>query len=137
MTDDDASVLWEIFQDPLFLRFLSELAEVFKSPDSIRTFVESFNIYQAEDTGFLFGVRLRYKLVGFIGIMDIPESATLFYAMHPDYRNMRIMSDAIDTVLSYWSLNFANIQLHTEVYRENQASLNILQHYKNIKVILK
>jgi RimJ/RimL family protein N-acetyltransferase len=57
--------------------------------------------------------------------------------MHPYYRNRGFMSDAIDEVISYWTHNFSNIQLCTEVYRENQASLNILQHHKNIKVILK
>lgn len=137
ITDADVTVLWEIFNDNLFSKFLPELSEVFVSQESLKTFIGAFNNYFKDGSGILWGIRLNDKLAGFIAIMDIPDNATLFYAMHPDCRNKGIMSEVVAEVINYWSWSSPKIQLHTEVYRENSASLNILQHYKNIVVVLK
>lgn len=137
ITDADVAVLWEIFNDNLFLRFLPELSEVFVSQESLKTFIGSFDNYFDDGSGILWGIRLSDKLVGFIAIMDIPDHATLFYAMHPAYRNIRIMSEAIDEVVNFWTICYPLTILNTEVYQENHASLAILQHNKAINVMLK
>ena len=137
ITDADVAVLLEIFNDNLFSKFLPELSEVFVSQESLKTFIGTFNNYFEDGSGFLWGIRSNDKLAGFIAIMDIPDHATLFYAMHPEYRNMRIMSEAIDEVINFWTLNYSQITLNTEVYRANSASLSILQHHKSIQVMLK
>lgn len=137
ITDSDVTVLWEIFNDNLFSKFLPELSEVFVSQESLKTFIGTFNNYFEDGSGILWGIRLNDKLAGFIAIMDIPDHATLFYAMHPKYRNMRIMSEAIDEVINFCTLNYSQIPLNTEVYRANSASLAILQHHKSIQVMLK
>ena len=137
ITDSDVTVLWEIFNDNLFSKFLPELSEVFVSQESLKTFIGTFNNYFEDGSGFLWGIRSNDKLAGFIAIMDIPDHATLFYAMHPEYRNIRIMSDAIDEVINFWTLVYPQIPLNTEVYRANSASLAILQHHKSIQVMLK
>lgn len=133
----DVTVLWEIFNDSLFSKFLPELSEVFVSQESLKTFIGTFNNYFEDGSGILWGIRLNGKLAGFIAIMDIPDHATLFYAMHPEYRNIRIMSEAIDEVINFWTLNYSKIPLNTEVYQANSASLAILQHHKSIQVMLK
>ena len=137
ITDADVAVLWEIFNDNLFSKFLPELSEVFVSQESLKTFIGTFNNYFEDGSGILWGIRWNDKLAGFIAIMDISDHATLFYAMHPEYRNIRIMSDAIDEVINFWTLNYSQIPLNTEVYRANSASLAILQHHKSIQVMLK
>lgn len=137
ITCADVTLLWEIFNDNLFSKFLPELSDVFVSQESLKTFIGTFNNYFGDGSGILWGIRLNGKLVGFIAIMDIPDHATLFYAMHPEYRNMRIMSEAIDEVVNFWTLNYSQITLNTEVYRANSASLAILQHHKSIQVMLK
>lgn len=137
ITDADVTVLWEIFNDNLFSKFLPELSEVFVSQESLKTFIGSFDNYFDDGSGILWGIRLSDKLVGFIAIMDIPDHATLFYAMHPEYRNMRLMSESIDKVINFWTLNYPQIPLNTEVYRANSASLAILQHHNSIQVMLK
>ena len=137
ITCADVTILWEIFNDNLFSKFLPELSDVFVSQESLKTFIGTFNNYFEDGSGILWGIRLNDKLAGFIAIMDIPDNATLFYAMHPEYRNMRIMSEAIDEVVNFWTLNYSQIPLNTEVYRANSASLAILQHHKSIQVMLK
>ena len=137
ITCADVTILWEIFNDNLFSKFLPELSDVFVSQESLKTFIGTFNNYFEDGSGILWGIRLNEKLVGFVAIMDIPDNATLFYAMHPEYRNMRIMSEAIDEVVIFWTLNYSQIPLNTEVYRANSASLAILQHHKSIQVMLK
>ena len=137
ISDADVTVLWEIFKDNLFSKFLPELSEVFGSQKSLKTFIESFNHYFDEESGILWGIRLNEKLTGFVAIIDIPDHATLIYAIHPEYRNMRIMSETIDEVTNFWTLNYSQIPLNTEVYRGNYASLAILQHHKTIQVMLK
>ena len=137
ITCADVTLLWEIFNDNLFSKFLPELSDVFVSQESLKTFIGTFNNYFEDGSGILWGIRLNGKLAGFIAIMDIPDHATLFYAMHPEYRNMRIMSEAIDEVVNFWTLNYSQITLNTEVYRANFDSLAILQHHKSIQVMLK
>lgn len=65
-------------------------------------------------------------LIGLIAIMDMPDNPTLFYAMHPDYRDRGYMKDGLGCVTKSMCENNLCTTLHTEVHHSNYKSQNLL-----------
>ena len=127
ISNADIPILQEIFDDEATKYYLRELNELVSSKDGIRQFLKSFSCYVNRNEGILWGIYLNSKLVGFIAIMDMPDNPTLFYAMHPDYRLQGIMKECIIEVTNFISKQTYCNFLQTEVYKDNDISINILQ----------
>ena len=127
VTQSDIPVLRQILDDTETQRFLPELCEEFQTLESLQKFVTSFDKYLAQDEGVLWGIYKDGTLIGFIAIMDIMTNPTLFYAMHPHYRNQGYAKEAVSDVLKHFKVKHKNLNLHTEVYNDNHASIFILQ----------
>lgn len=127
ISNADIPILQEIFDDEATKYYLRELNELVFSKDGIRQFLDSFSCYVNCNEGILWGIYLNSKLVGFIAIMDMPDNPTLFYAMHPDYRLQGIMKECIIEVTNFISKQTYCNFLQTEVYKDNDISINILQ----------
>lgn len=127
ISNADIPILQEIFDDEATKYYLRELNELVFSKDGIRRFLDSFICYVNRNEGILWGIYLNSKLVGFIAIMDMPDNPTLFYAMHPDYRLQGIMKECIIEVTNFISKQIYCNFLQTEVYKDNDISINILQ----------
>lgn len=127
VTQSDIPVLRQILDDTETQRFLPELCEEFQTLESLQKFVASFGKYLAQNEGILWGIRKDNTLIGFIAIMDIMTNLTLFYAMHPHYRNLGYAKEAVAEVVRYFKDKHPNLHLHTEVYNDNHASISILQ----------
>ena len=127
ITSADIPVLRQIMDDTYTQHFLPELCEVFQTEDSLKQFIASFDTYLQQDEGFLWGIHKEDTFIGFIAIMDIPDNPTLFYAMHPIYRNRGYMKESLKTVIDYTKgMSLCN-KLQTEVYQDNKESLSILE----------
>ena len=74
----------------------------------------------------LWGIREESTLIGFIGIIGIPDYPSLFYAMHPNYRGKGIMTECITEITQWFVEIYPTLQLHTEVYKNNIQSQKIL-----------
>lgn len=127
ISNADIPILQEIFDDEATKYYLRELNELVSSKDGIKQFLASFSCYVNRNEGILWGIYLNSKLVGFIAIMDMPDNPTLFYAMHPDYRLQGIMKECIIEVTNFISKQIYCNSLQTEVYKDNDISINILQ----------
>lgn len=127
ISNADIPILQQIFDDEATKCYLRELNELISSKEGIRKFLDSFNCYVNRNEGILWGIYLNSKLVGFIAIMDMPDNPTLFYAMHPDYRLQGIMKECIIEVTNFISKQIYCNFLQTEVYKDNDISINILQ----------
>ena len=126
ISENDLSVLQEIFDDVETKRFLPELYELIDSPDGILKFVSTFEQYAQNGEGYLWGIKHRNELVGFVAVMDLLDAPALFYAMHPNHRLYGYMKDALQGVLDCLSSKTIRT-ISTDVYKENSISTTILQ----------
>ena len=126
ITRSDIPVLRQILDDPETQRFLPELCKEFQTAESLQQFIVSFDKYLAQDEGLLWGIRKDDTLIGFMATMDIMIYPTLFYAMHPDFRDQGYMKESLRELVFYvQNINLCNT-LMTEVYGENLASQRLL-----------
>lgn len=124
--NEDLSILQQIFHDDATKRQLRELNDLVSSEEGIKQFISSFSCYISCNEGFLWGIYLDSKLVGFIGIMDMSINPTLFYAMHPDYRSQGIMKECIMEVMNFISKSACCNFMQSEVYKDNFISIHLL-----------
>ena len=126
ISQEDRDALVPIMVDDETRRFLPQLCNLFDEVDGFSILLHSFEKYRDEGTGFLFGIRRDLDLLGFVAIMDIPNSPSIFYAMHPKYRRKGIMQACIKEVLGYLSQNNVCLSVQTYVYPDNYASISLL-----------
>lgn len=127
VTNDDLFVLRQFAYDNLFVRFLPELYDVFKSEQSILQFKRNFEVYSQNDDGALWGINVDSVLIGFIAIIDLSFDPVLFYAILPQYRNQGYAKEGVSAVVSYMKKLHPDVRLHSEVFLDNAASLSILK----------
>ena len=127
ISEDALGILKEIFEDVETKRFLSELYELLDSSNGIQKFVSTFDLYTQNDEGYLWGIKHSDEFVGFIAVMDLSDDPALFYATHPNHRSRGYMKDALQSVLGHLSNQKAVRTISTDVYKENNISINILQ----------
>ena len=127
VTQSDIHILRQILDDSETQRFLPELCEEFQTTESLQQFIASFDKFLLQDDGVLWGICRDNVFIGFIAIMDIKTNPTLFYAMHSNYRNQGYAKEAVSEVVRYFKEKHPNLNLHTEVYKDNHASIVILQ----------
>lgn len=128
ITQCDIPVLRQILDDAETKRFLPELCEEFSTTESLQQFIASFDKYLLQDEGILWGIRKEDMLIGFIAIMDISSNPTLFYAMHPYYRNNGYMKECIKRTLHFLKKNDTIKNLQTEVFIDNFISRCLLNN---------
>ena len=143
ITTNDLSILHEIVEDELFQHYIPELYEVVQTIDGLYQFISSFNTYAHNNEGYLWGIKVTNILIGFVAIMEWSSEPVLFYAMHPNYRSYGYAKECVFEVIKFYNA-FSNSHLHTEVFKENKASLSILLScgfmkvgVKNDKIILR
>lgn len=127
INDNDVPQMTEIFKDEETKRYLPELTEAIREEDDVLFFLN--NVRMSESTGevILWGIRQESLLIGFIGIIGIPDYPSLFYAIHPNYRDKGIMSESVAEAVEWFHTNHPVLPLHTEVYKDNTPSFHLLQ----------
>ena len=123
---DDFLVLKEIFDDRQTKQFLPEIYELIETREGILQFILAFEHYYNIGEGILWGIRKDQKLTGFIAVMDMLESPTLFYAMHPNYRLQGYMKECISVIDDYVKKQYNCKYIQTEVYKCNTISIKLL-----------
>lgn len=127
ISQDGITTLREIIEDEQFKRFLPELYDTVKTEEELLQLMRHFDTYVQNEDGALWGIETQDMLIGFVAIMDISYDPILFYAMHPHYRNQGYAKEAVAEVVRYFKEKHHNLDLHTEVYNDNHASISILQ----------
>ena len=123
----ELSTLREIIEDEQFQRFLPELYDTVKTEEELLQLMRHFDTYVQNEDGALWGIETEDSLIGFVAIMDISYDPILFYALQPNYRNQGYAKEAVAEVVRYFKEKHHNPNLHTEVYKDNHASISILQ----------
>ena len=127
ISQDETPILREIIEDEQFQRFLPEMYDTVKTEEELLQLMRHFDTYVLNDDGALWGIETEGALTGFIAIMDISYDPILFYAIHPNYRNQGYAKETVSEVVRYFKEKHPNLYLHTEVYKDNHASIAILQ----------
>lgn len=127
--DKDISSLRVIFQDKDTQRFLPELYELVKTESGMRQYLVSSRNLFLQGEGILWGIYDSGILEGLVGIIDITSTPTIYYAIHPKYRNKGIMTDVLNFVILYLQQFSICKCLLTEIIVGNIPSQRILTRY--------
>lgn len=124
---NDISTLRTIFSDADTQRYLLDLCDIAQTDDGIKQILKSFRTYLSKNEGILWGIRKHDTLIGFVAAMDLSTNPTIFFAMHPKYRNQGYMQESVRLATQYiCDTKFTN-ELHTEVDVNNIASQKVLE----------
>lgn len=126
VTQVDIPNLFQILEDSETQRCLPELCNEFPTVESLLQFIASFDTYIIQDEGVLWGIRKDNILIGFIAIMDISTNPTLFYAMHPIYRNKGYMKECLNELIDFVDKENLCYIMNSEVNHENDISRKLL-----------
>ena len=124
---NDIAALRTIFSDAYTQRYLPDLCDIAQTDDGIQQILKSFRTYLSKNKGILWGIRQKTYLIGFIGIIGIPDYPSLFYAMHPNHRGKGIMTECVAEAVEWFHTIHPTLSLHTEVYKGNIPSIQLLQ----------
>ena len=126
ITCDEIKALRDIFNDPVTREFLPEIYPLVDSHNGISQFIKTFEHYFNCEDGILLGVRFNGDIIGFVAIIDMQQMPSLFYAMHPNYRQCGYMFEALDGVMCYLRNGGYCSRISTEIYKNNTTSLKLL-----------
>lgn len=125
--ENDISALRTIFSDADTQRYLPDLCDIAQTSDDIKQILKSFRTYLSKNEGILWGIRRHDTLIGFVATMDLSTISTIFFAMHPKYRNQGYMQESVRLVTQYICDAKLTNELHTEVDANNVASQKVLE----------
>lgn len=115
-----------IMKDRDVKRFLPEFYEIIESKSDFLSVMESFEILWDKRVSVLWGLYQNCELIGFIGLLDIPTNATLFYSIKQEARTQGLAKEAVNTVVSFVFSSELTDTIQSEVYTDNIASIKVL-----------
>lgn len=125
--ENDTAAMRTIFSDADAQRYLPDLCDIAKTDDGIKQILKSFRTYLLKNEGILWGIRKHDTLIGFVATMDLSINPTIFFAMHPKYRNQGYMKESVRLATQYICDAKLTNELHTEVDASNIASQKVLE----------
>ena len=125
--ENDISALRTIFSDADTQRYLPDLCDIAQTDDDIKQILMSFHTYLSKNEGILWGIRKHDTLIGFVATIDLSTNPTIFFAMHPKYRNQGYMQESVRLATQYICDTKLTNELHTEVDVNNIASQKVLE----------
>lgn len=125
--ENDIAAMRTIFSDADTQRFLPDLCDIAQTDDGIKLILKSFRTYLLKNVGILWGIRKHDTLIGFVATMDLSINPTIFFAMHPKYRNQGYMKESVRLATQYICDAKLTNELHTEVDVSNIASQKVLE----------
>lgn len=125
--ENDIAAMRTIFSDADTHRYLPDLCDIAQTNDGIKQILKSFRTYLQKNEGIFWGIRKHDTLIGFVAAMDLSTNPTIFFAMHPKYRNQGYMQESVRMVTQYICDAKLTNELHTEVDANNIASQKVLE----------
>lgn len=125
---EDAKALFETVNTPECQVNMPEFYSAFHQKEGVIHLIQAFSEYWRLGSGILWTIKIASDIVGFVGIMDIPDKATLFYFTHPAHRNKGYMKESVISCLEYFSKQYAGTSIHSVVFDDHVYSLNILSN---------
>lgn len=124
---NDIAALRTILSDADTQRYLPDLCDIAQTNDGIKQILKSFRTYLSKNEGVLWGIRKDDTLIGFVATMDLSTNPTIFFAMHPKYRNQGYMQESVRLATQYICDTKLTNELHTEVDVNNIVSQKVLE----------
>jgi RimJ/RimL family protein N-acetyltransferase len=104
---DDAEAIFETVNTLECQMNMPEFYSAFHHKERITHFIQVFSDYWRLGNGMLWSIKTPSGVAGFVGVMDIPDMATLFYATHPAHRNKGYMKECVMCCLEYFRKQYA------------------------------
>lgn len=126
--ESELEELHRIMMDEDVKRFLPEFYDMIKSEKAFRAVMNSFAVLCNDKKAVIWGIHIRDKLVGFVGLMDFPVNATMFYSIHKAFRRNGLVTESVAAVIDYMTEMQMTTSVQTEVLKNNIASISVLLH---------
>lgn len=131
----DLHALYEIFHDEEVERFLAGFVSLAPTEEALGELIVSFGEMWQKKLAGIWGIYFEdnsfkegeMKLIGFIGLMDLPVAPSLFYALHKDYRGKGLAQESVEIFCKSAINSGLCERIQTEVNIKNHPSLELLK----------
>lgn len=124
----DWEALHEIMKDESVKQFLPDFYDIIKLKKDFISVMNSFAVLWDKNESIIWGIYQNASLIGFIGLLDIPQKATIFYSVDKNFRCKGLAKESISVVIDYIKEANLSDNLYSEVFEDNEASIAALKY---------
>lgn len=106
---------------------LQEFCCLFNSLADVKEMMGIFLELWEERISCLWGIYINTELIGFIGLLDIPTYATIFYGLRNKFSSKGIMTECVEALCRFMVSNKLAPHIFSHILRENIASIRVLE----------
>lgn len=127
MRKENASDLLQVVTDDDARNQIDAFREINNFREAL-SFIEKFQLVEKKSRASLWGIyKTNEKLfMGLIGIVDLQDEPSIFYALLPDYRHEGVMTECVRWLTDFLHDECGKIVVVTEVHEDNVPSKNVL-----------
>lgn len=127
MRTENASDLWQVVTDDETRKQIDAFREIHNFREAL-SFIEKFQLAEKKSRASLWGIyETNEKLfMGLIGIVDLQDEPSIFYALLPDYRHEGIVTECVRWLTDFLHDECSKEVVMTEVHEDNVSSKNVL-----------
>lgn len=126
--EDDWEALHEIMKDEGVKHFLPYFYDIINLKEDFRSVMNSFAVLCDRDESIIWGIYLKGSLIGFIGLLDIPQNTTIFYSVDKNSRCKGVAKESVSAVIDYIKKTNLSDNIYSEVFEDNVASIAVLKY---------
>lgn len=109
-------------------QFLPDFYDIIKLKEDFLSVMSSFAVLCDKDESIIWGIYLNGNLVGFIGLLDIPQNTTIFYSVDKKFRCKGLAKESVSAVIDYIKKKNLSNNIYSEVFEDNVASIAVLKY---------
>lgn len=126
--EEDWEILHEIMKDDGVKQFLPDFYNIIKLKEDFLCVMNSFAVLCDKDESIIWGIYLKGSLIGFIGLLDIPQNTTIFYSVDKKFRCKGLAKESVSAVIDYIKKMNLSDKIYSEVFEDNAASIAVLKN---------
>lgn len=126
--EEDWKILHEIMKNDGVKQFLPNFYDIIKLKEDFLSVMSSFAVLCDKDESIIWGIYLNGNLVGFIGLLDIPQNTTIFYSVDKKFRCKGLAKESVSAVIDYIKKKNLSNNIYSEVFEDNAASIAVLKY---------
>lgn len=123
---DYSSALFHLFNDITVKRFLPDFCLLFDTEKNTKNTIDLLCSNINKGYGVFWCIIVEEKFIGFIGITDLPDHPSIFFALLEEYRGLGYMEECIRKVQKHVCIRYGCTHIYTEIDDNNNESIQLL-----------